>query len=359
MDVEPAELAFADVRAYVRRAFAPQTEDKGLAFDVEVDPTLPDTMVTDPQRLQQILRNLLANAVKFTDTGSVTLRIERATEEDGINVPWPAVAFRVIDTGIGIADDKLNLVFEAFQQADGTTSRRYGGTGLGLSISLELARLLGGAITVASEPACGSTFTLTLPEMFTTTPALPPLRDPVDLVPVASTILRNPEPELVDNPSIARLAGATVLIIDDDVRNVFALTSALETQGIDVLYADNGADGVRLLTEAPHVDMVLMDAMMPAQDGYETTQAIRRNPTFANLPVVFLTAKAMPGDYESALAAGASDYLTKPVDLDELLQTMARWVGASAPDLEPDAHEAAAADDADHTAADASGGGDA
>jgi signal transduction histidine kinase/HAMP domain-containing protein/ActR/RegA family two-component response regulator len=351
MDVEPAELAFSDVRAYVRRAFALQTEDKGLAFDVEVDPTLPDTMVTDPQRLQQILRNLLANAVKFTDTGSVTLRIERASEEDGVNVPWPAVAFRVIDTGIGIADDKLDLVFEAFQQADGTTSRRYGGTGLGLSISLELARLLGGAITVASEPAYGSTFTLTLPEMFTTTPALPPMREPVDLIPISSTILRNPEPEMVDNPSIARLAGATVLIVDDDVRNVFALTSALEMQGIEVLYADNGADGVRLLTETPHVDMVLMDAMMPAQDGYETTQAIRRNPTFADLPVVFLTAKAMPGDHESALAAGASDYLTKPVDLDELLQTMARWVGVSGPhdgdDGATSANEAALPDNAD------------
>ncbi len=357
MDVEPAELAFADVRAYVRRAFAPQVEDKGLAFDVEVDPTLPDTMVTDPQRLQQILRNLLANAVKFTDAGSVTLRIERATDEDGVNVPWPAVAFRVIDTGIGIADDKLDLVFEAFQQADGTTSRRYGGTGLGLSISLELARLLGGAITVASEPAYGSTFTLTLPEMFTATSQLPPLREPVELLPVASTILRNPEPELIDNPSIARLAGATVLIIDDDVRNVFALTSALEMQGIEVLYADNGADGVRLLTETPHVDMVLMDAMMPAQDGYETTQAIRRNPTFANLPVVFLTAKAMPGDHESALAAGASDYLTKPVDLDELLQTMARWVGASGPDAGLD--DAAIADDADDAAiADGADGAD-
>ena len=124
--------------------------------------------------------------------------------------------------------------------------------------------------------------------------------------------------------------GATVLIVDDDVRNVFALTSALEMHGIEVLYADNGADGIRLLTEMPRVDMVLMDAMMPEQDGYETTRAIRRNPTFAHLPVVFLTAKAMPGDRESALAAGASDYITKPVDLDELLHTMARWVGVAA-----------------------------
>ena len=123
-----------------------------------------------------------------------------------------------------------------------------------------------------------------------------------------------------------------MLIVDDDVRNVFALTSALELHGMTVLYADNGADGVRLLAEHPEVDIVLMDAMMPDQDGYETTRAIRRNQRFADLPVVFLTAKAMPGDRESALAAGASDYITKPVDLDELLELMAAWVNARRPD---------------------------
>ena len=120
------------------------------------------------------------------------------------------------------------------------------------------------------------------------------------------------------HPASRQLDGATVLIVDDDVRNVFALTSALELHGMTVLYADNGADGVRLLAEHPEVDIVLMDAMMPDQDGNETTRAIRRNHRFADLPVVFLTAKAMPGDRESALAAGASDYITKPVDLDEL-----------------------------------------
>jgi CheY-like chemotaxis protein len=125
-----------------------------------------------------------------------------------------------------------------------------------------------------------------------------------------------------------QLDGATVLIVDDDVRNVFALTSALEMHGLNVLYADNGADGVRLLAEHPDVDIVLMDAMMPDQDGYETTRGIRRNQRFRDLPVVFLTAKAMPGDRESALAAGASDYITKPVDLDELIELMARWVNA-------------------------------
>ena len=122
-----------------------------------------------------------------------------------------------------------------------------------------------------------------------------------------------------------------MLIVDDDVRNVFALTSALELHGMTVLYADNGAHGVRLLSEHPEVDIVLMDAMMPDMDGNETTRAIRRNRRFADLPVVFLTAKAMPGDRESSFAAGASDYITKPVDLDELLETMAGWVTGRGP----------------------------
>src|SRR5690606_3630373 len=126
-----------------------------------------------------------------------------------------------------------------------------------------------------------------------------------------------------------QLEGAHVLIVDDDVRNVFALASALELHGMRVLYADNGADGVRLLAEHPEVDIVLMDAMMPEMDGHETTRAIRRSERFAKLPVVFLTAKAMPGDRESALAAGASDYIAKPVDLDDLLELMAAWVSGS------------------------------
>jgi CheY-like chemotaxis protein len=128
------------------------------------------------------------------------------------------------------------------------------------------------------------------------------------------------------SPAARQLDGATVLIIDDDVRNVFALTSALELQGMTVLYADNGMDGVRILGEHGRVDIVLMDAMMPDLDGNETTRQIRRNPHFTDLPVVFLTAKAMPGDRESSFAAGASDYITKPVDLDELLEVMAAWV---------------------------------
>jgi CheY-like chemotaxis protein len=341
MDVEPGEVAFGEVRSYVEQAFGPQAEEKGLEFIVATDTALPPLLITDAQRLQQILRNLVSNAVKFTDNGSVTLQIGLGPEGKVYGMPTldgaeQVIAFTVTDTGIGISDDKLSLIFEAFQQADGTTSRKYGGTGLGLSISRELARLLGGKIEVSSRVTLGSTFTLYLPDTMPaetlpasafsvvgpTAPAVPvmPARSgPPMIRPVTSADRRV-------SPAAHQLDGATVLIIDDDVRNVFALTSALELQGMTVLYADNGTDGVRILGEHGRVDIVLMDAMMPDMDGNQTTRLIRRNPHFADLPVVFLTAKAMPGDRESSLAAGASDYITKPVDLDELLEVMAAWV---------------------------------
>jgi CheY-like chemotaxis protein len=296
-------------------------------------------VLADRDKLQQILLNLLSNAVKFTDAGSVTLHVAAAPDDLTFDVPalnsaTGVIGFTVTDTGIGISDDKLSLIFEAFQQADGTTSRKYGGTGLGLSISRSLARMLGGAITVSSTPESGSSFTLYLPEVLlpeTFTGTVAPLSVPaMALAPVSRTapaILRPAAtPERLITPAARQLDGATVLIVDDDVRNVFALTSALELHGMTVLYADNGTDGIRMLAQHPDLHIVLMDAMMPDQDGYETTRAIRRNRRLADLPVIFLTAKAMPGDRESAIAAGASDYITKPVDLDELLELMASWV---------------------------------
>ncbi|MFG1605631.1 HAMP domain-containing protein [Actinoplanes sp. NPDC049265] len=349
MDVEPDQVDLAGLRSYVEQAFRPQADEKGLEFRVELANSLPDALVTDSQRLQQILRNLLANAVKFTDHGRVTLSINPA--EPGVDFDTPSlrqagqvVAFAVTDTGIGISDEKLSLIFEAFQQADGTTSRKYGGTGLGLSISRELAALLGGEIAVRSVPGEGSTFTLFMPDSFVPDAMPAPLVPPVPAATIQPRtappafdfpmITPRPEEKPVVTPASRQLDGATVLIVDDDVRNVFALTSALEMHGLHVLYADNGVDGVRILAEHPEVDIVLMDAMMPDQDGYETTRGIRRNQRFRDLPVVFLTAKAMPGDRESALAAGASDYITKPVDLDELIELMARWVNADETETE-------------------------
>jgi CheY-like chemotaxis protein len=278
------------------------------------------------------------------------------------------VAFSVRDTGIGIPDGKLAMIFEAFQQADGTTSRKYGGTGLGLSISKELSRMLGGRIDVTSAVGEGSEFTLFLPDVLpavTATARSSARADAISggVLSLGSAALRGADIGFggdrgfggagsgrgpADDPRPSRgtpvlrssggggarpvpvLDGVTVLIVDDDVRNVFALTSALELHGLTVLYADNGHEGIRLLTEHPDIDVVLMDAMMPDIDGNETTRRIRALPQGRDLPVVFLTAKAMPGDRESSLAAGATDYVTKPVDLDELLVLMASWVGTRA-----------------------------
>ena len=337
VDVELAPVDLAEVRGFVERAFRPQAEHKGLELRVEAAQGLPAEIVTDGRRLQQILRNLLSNAMKFTAHGSVALTMGPAPR----GAPGrpaderPMVALTVRDTGIGIAPDKLAMIFEAFQQADGTTSRKYGGTGLGLSISRELARLLGGSITVSSRPGEGSEFTLFLPDtppagaaaLRPTVRPSAPVERPATVPPLTDT-RHGLRP--VPAGSAPQLHGTTVLIVDDDVRNVFALTSALELHGLRVLYADNGMEGITLLRRHPEIDIVLMDAMMPDLDGNETTRRIRALPEGGDLPVVFLTAKAMPGDRESSLAAGASDYVTKPVDLDELLATIASWVAGEA-----------------------------
>ena len=327
MDIEPGTVYFGELREFVEQAFRPQAEEKGLEMRVEISPDLPESFTTDAKRLQQILRNLISNAIKFTARGSVTLEINARPSGETFGIPLldrasHVVSFGIKDTGIGISDDKLALIFEAFQQADGTTSRRFGGTGLGLSISRELATLLGGTITAESTPGRGSAFTLYLPDvLYGEIPSAPFLIEPPRIDPPKTIVMQGR-----NTAAAAQLEGVTVLIVDDDVRNVFALTSALELHGMTVLYADNGADGLRLLAEAPDVKIVLMDTMMPNQDGYQTTQLIRRNPRFANLPVVFLTAKAMPADREAAIESGATDYVTKPVDLDQLLTLMAKWV---------------------------------
>jgi CheY-like chemotaxis protein len=631
MNVHAGDVALGDMREYVERTFRPLAEEKGLELSVEiVGASVPPTIVTDEQRLEQVLKNLLSNAVKFTEEGGVTMRIEVAPETMQFASPALAnadtvLAFSVIDTGIGIPEDNLRLIFEAFQQADGTTSRKHGGTGLGLSISREIARLLGGEIRVHSAPGKGSTFTLYMPSTFTPAehggagveglearldqlvregesllaegtamldpdaevkiPALdldptlllpsevPDDRDdvmagdrvvliveddatfartvldaareqsfkglvalrgdaglalahefkpdaivldmnlpvmdgwtvlhhlkhhpvtrhiPVHVVsegeadgktnalragavafiqkplekehlddtfqqistfinrgvksllvveddddqrnsivelvgsgddvavtavgsseealaqlqethfdcmvldlklpdttgfklleqmkkdgrfstlPVivytgqeltrreetrlkryAETIIvkdaRSPE-RLLDETSLhlhrveAQLPQAKrrmleqlhsieevfrdkkVLIVDDDVRNVFALTSVLEANGMEVIFAENGRDGIETLQANPDVDLVLMDIMMPEMDGYRTMEAVREIPQFKLLPIISLTAKAMKGDREKSIASGASDYITKPVDTDQLLSLMRVWL---------------------------------
>ncbi|MFC5220650.1 HAMP domain-containing protein [Streptomyces coerulescens] len=392
MDVSPTRIALVQLVDYVEATFRPLTAEKGLDLSVRVSPELPATLHTDEQRLLQVLRNLLSNAVKFTDSGSVELVIRPA----GMDVPQiireqlleagslteadaPLIAFSVTDTGIGIAASKMRVIFEAFKQADGTTSRKYGGTGLGLSISREIAQLLGGEIHAQSEPGRGSTFTLYLPLHPSELPPhgyqqqLPALNAgdlvaAADLAELSDVEIETPAevrsyretqngaaalfrrrrravheleqapvqqeqwsaPERQERAPKSRrgirFGGEKVLIVDDDIRNVFALTSVLEQHGLSVLYAENGREGIEVLEQHDDVAVVLMDIMMPEMDGYATTTAIRRMPQFAGLPIIALTAKAMKGDREKAIESGASDYVTKPVDPDHLLAVMDQWM---------------------------------
>jgi hypothetical protein len=355
MDVHPAEIPLDGIVEYLDATFRPMAAEKSLTFEVETSSSLPPMIYSDEQRLQQVLRNLLSNAVKFTAKGGVRLRVapaEDVTFTGPLRDEPEVIAFSVADTGIGISEEKQHLIFEAFQQADGTTSRRYGGTGLGLSISKDIARLLGGEIKATSRLGHGSTFTLYLPARSLRAgsgkatlsgrlpaitageqagrrdgtgsgragqPAVPPMGRPPAQEAAASSggfaLSAAPDPH---DP----LNGAKILIVDDDVRNVFALTSVFERCGAEVLYAENGREGIEALERNEDVRLVLMDIMMPELDGYATTEAIRNMPQFADLPIIAVTAKAMKGDREKTIASGATDYITKPVDTGHLLAVM-------------------------------------
>ncbi|HEU5356182.1 MAG TPA: ATP-binding protein [Actinocrinis sp.] len=507
------------VETLVTRAEAetrPQAMDKGLELVVQVAEDAPDSVDSDEQRLQQILRNLLSNAVKFTEHGTITLAVDRDPQDPAL------LRFTVHDTGIGIAPDQHEVIFEAFQHGDGLTGRRFGGSGLGLSISRELTRLLGGELRVSSAPGQGSSFTLTVPiESGTSgreraqTPAtgrsrgqggtaggpssisassptsdehvivaqnggvteaasagsagslgaseptgastaveaapeepadflglgakatqstavvlvvepraaramqnaartaidgLGGMRGRVDLLTMTEVTARDVERTLVSqevvsvlvnlstppasvqtllaavarlDPTVPVLAyeagagsgtaarltalgsvralevigsraqaierltlhlltalpnataemslaaepqqssvrfnGEKVLVVDDDVRNVFALASALELHGLSVVHADNGRQGIETLLQNPDIKLVLMDVMMPGMDGYAATEYIRSLDRFAELPIIAVTAKAMRGDRERSLAAGANEHVAKPVEVEVLL----------------------------------------
>ena len=313
MPIDPRMFPIFEVRDYLEQTFRHVADQKGLAFDIRMDDDLPANIYSDAVRLQQILKNLLSNAFKFTAKGSVTLSIERAPRERGEDT----ISFSVRDTGIGIPADKQKLIFEAFQQADGTTSRKYGGTGLGLTISREIARLLGGAIDVVSAPDNGSTFTLYMPARYAGAEAL--AREERS----GEVLGENPAPPL---PVDADFSGKTVLIVDDDGRNVFAIETVLKARDMDVLHASNGKIAVEMLRNNRHVDAVLMDTMMPEMDGISATRVIRGIDSFRSLPIISLTAKAMKGDREKALEAGASEYVTKPVDPERLLAILHVWL---------------------------------
>lgn len=336
-----AEMSLNELPSQLEANFSPIAKQKELDFTITKEANVPDIFYTDEQRFQQIVKNLLSNALKFTESGSVSLIIRKV--EDKLAQRWFQMKeaeywleISVQDTGIGIPKDKQTLVFEAFQQANGATERKYGGTGLGLSICKEFAKLLGGRIVLKSEEGVGSTFTLYLPSLPN---GIHHVKETDTYEEIAATIQY--EDEMAMEEEINEVENAhsrivtlennvfsnkNVLIVDDDKRNIFTLEKAIKKEGMNVFTANNGIECLKILEEHPNFDIVLMDIMMPEMDGYETMKNIRKIKKFESLPIIALTAKAMKNDREKCLEAGASDYISKPVELTQLLSAMRVWL---------------------------------
>ncbi|MCM3571095.1 response regulator [Neobacillus mesonae] len=329
LDINCKEIELNDVLEYIRKQFSPLAEQKQIQFSIEMDDRLPDIFYTDDLRLQQILKNLLSNAFKFTEAGSVFLKIEKVIKEIYENHSTektqfkPMLSFSVVDTGIGIDQDKLKVIFEAFQQADGTTSRKYGGTGLGLSISREIAHSLDGFIEVSSVKGKGSSFTLYVPlESESHNGKYLAMEEAA----ISLYDTPNTKIEPISEPAMPNLKDKKILIVDDDIRNLYALTVALEMYEMEIIVAENGREGITVLQENPDTDLILMDIMMPEMDGFDAMRQIRRMPEFFEKPIIALTAKAMKRSREECLEAGATDYISKPINIEQLLSLMQVWL---------------------------------
>jgi CheY-like chemotaxis protein/signal transduction histidine kinase len=333
LDINPEKVETESLASYVKMHFNHIASQKGLEFRVLVADDVPEQFVTDRLRLEQILKNLLSNAIKFTSQGSVTFEISMAGPNHKFVIPalqkGPVIAFSVTDTGIGIPKDKQDLIFEAFKQADGSTSRKYGGTGLGLSISKELARLLGGEIQLESEPGKGSRFTIYLPLKMpekeivnptpepipqTTTPA-PPSK-PVDEDPLLAET--PPEPPKVDSipddRNLITSADRVLLIVEDDASFASVLAAQAREKGFKVLASATGEEGLELANRFKPAAIIL-DINLPGMNGWDVLDRLKETPSLRHIPVHIMSA------YDEDLEAyrkGAIGYLTKPVNPDQL-----------------------------------------
>src|SRR5450759_2935052 len=299
-----------------------QARQKGLTFAQQVDPGVPAVVAGDPQRLRQILVNLVGNAIKFTERGSITVTVSRSRDAAGA-AGAVELQFSVADSGIGIPDDKRATVFDSFTQADGSISRRYGGTGLGLTICARLAEAMGGRVWVDSTPGRGSTFHVVLPfEVVQRQDRSEPKahREP-QAVPDRVAQLAA---DLAVNPASLRILGA-----EDSPVNQRLARALLTRRGHVVIVANNGQEALDLL-ERETVDLVVMDVQMPDVDGLEATRRIRarERETGGHLPIIAMTAHAMLGDREKCLEAGMDEYVTKPIEPAALFAAVSRVMHA-------------------------------
>ncbi|MEH2463759.1 response regulator [Nostoc sp.] len=342
LDIE--QIAFADLETSIEHTFRQVAHNKQLSFTIDLDKKLPPTIFNDSKRLQQVLKNLLANAFKFTEKGGVKLQISMSSE--AAEVDNPMIAFAVSDTGIGIPVEKQKIVFEAFQQADGTTSRKYGGTGLGLSISRELAQLLGGRIELVSEAGQGSTFTLYLPKRqenndknpLTTVPPEPttsirtastikevPMvenKSTVDTSPTAK-VLTTFANEIPDDREIIQPGDRILLIIEDDDKFARILLDMAREQGFKTIVALQSKQGLALAQQFKP-DAIMLDIHMPEMDGWTVLDRLKHKPDTRHIPVHILSVDERQ---QRGLQLGAITYLQKPVSPEALTQVLTEIKG--------------------------------
>ncbi|MEI6126288.1 MAG: response regulator, partial [Pseudomonadota bacterium] len=316
MDVHPEGVSVREFMWRMEKMFAPMASQKNIELKLACTDNLPETMVTDRQRIEQIIKNLMSNALKFTQRGTVSLQIQRPAAGTAFMRqdmdPGSSLAFVVSDTGTGIPQDQQKVIFEAFQQADGSTSRRYGGTGLGLSISRELAKLLGGELHLESRVGAGSMFTLFLPEDFrmherpaeNKKPALEPTGE--NKKPPLDALMLIP-----DDRRTINFGDKTLLIIEDDPRFAKTLCELAQERAFKVLVAGNGETGLHF-ADYYKPSAIILDVGLPGIDGWTVLRRLKENPDTRHIPVHFISAADSTLD---AMKMGAIGFFTKPVSM--------------------------------------------
>lgn len=311
MNIESIPLNLRRLVEESQDLFSAQVSKKGLEWKLEVDPHVPEEVMGDPMRLSQVLNNLVGNAIKFTEKGTIAVKVWSHQLETGNY----EVSFMVSDTGIGLSPEQKAGLFSAFTQADNSITRKYGGTGLGLSICLKLIKMMNGDINVHSELAKGSDFTFHIP--FSPVP-----KNFSHFSEQLSQTRIHLEPSTQIN---FNFQGARILLVEDNLVNQLVANQLLKKLGVDVAIANHGGEAIDRL-EKEEFRLVLMDLHMPIMDGYEATKRIKSNPKYQNLPIVALTAAVMPQDRDQCMKLGIVDFVAKPIDLQGLGLVLNRWI---------------------------------
>jgi HAMP domain-containing protein/CheY-like chemotaxis protein/signal transduction histidine kinase len=323
VSVNAEEVFFTNLLETVARPFRHEAEARKLAFEVQLDSRLASSLFIDSKRLQQVLKNLLSNAFKFTETGDVRLKVSAVQEGWTPDHPFlsqaeSVVAFEVTDTGVGIPQEKQKLIFEAFQQADASTSRKYGGTGLGLAISRELATLLGGEIQLRSAPGVGSTFVLYVPLHYAGPATIARAREAGVVHSVLS--IKHPEEVIPDDRDVIHPGDATLLVVEDDASYARLLADLAHDNGFKVLIAMRGTEALELVRKF-HPTAVSLDVFLPDMLGWTILSQIKQNPATRHIPVQIIT---LDEDRQHGLARGAFSFIGKPTTAEGLNAALSR-----------------------------------